>query len=328
MANLLLTNSCNRSCPYCFALKEKGEKTGFLSRENLRQVLEFLKSSGTRDISLLGGEPTLHPEFGSILNYILGEGFRVKVFSNALIRPESLNALVKTESPGLNVILNVNHPHQNSRQEWRRILKTLEMLGPKATLAYNIYQSQLELDFIPELIKKYKLYRAVRLGIAQPIWGAGNAYVPLEKYFTIGPQIVAFAKECDKYDIRPYFDCGFILCMFSEAEIGQLYYSGVMFNFYCSPAIDFGPNLDVWHCFPLSKCFRKNLRDFTSCLEISKFYTEKFQPLRIFGTMERCANCKYLGRQQCSGGCLAHKLRVFHMEPPTEEEKKRSTGAA
>ena len=65
--NLIITDWCNRACPYCFAREKVGllgsdAPTRFLSLPDLEFYLEFLVRSGLRELKLLGGEPTLHPQ--------------------------------------------------------------------------------------------------------------------------------------------------------------------------------------------------------------------------------------------------------------------------
>ncbi len=38
-------------------------------------------------MGLLGGEPTLHPQFQEMLEYCLAGGFRTSIFSNGLMAP-------------------------------------------------------------------------------------------------------------------------------------------------------------------------------------------------------------------------------------------------
>ena len=56
MANLILTDSCKRNCPYCFA---KDSDVGEFTLDNFMKAVEFIKT-GPPVVNLLGGEPTEH----------------------------------------------------------------------------------------------------------------------------------------------------------------------------------------------------------------------------------------------------------------------------
>ena len=72
MANILLTEKCVRSCPYCFAKEYmKESEQSMLSWEDLIYIIDLLQISDEKNVSFLGGEPTLHPLF-----------FQALVFSN------------------------------------------------------------------------------------------------------------------------------------------------------------------------------------------------------------------------------------------------------
>jgi cyclic pyranopterin phosphate synthase len=72
MANVLLTETCVRSCPYCFAKQYMSENDvkDSLSWDNLIYIADFLEGSGERHISLLGGEPLLHPHIAEFIIYL------------------------------------------------------------------------------------------------------------------------------------------------------------------------------------------------------------------------------------------------------------------
>lgn len=69
---LHLNYDCNLACPYCYQNKIRGQSK--LSRDQLHQFCQFLKSSmvGGRynclSLTLIGGEPTMHPELLQHLN--------------------------------------------------------------------------------------------------------------------------------------------------------------------------------------------------------------------------------------------------------------------
>ncbi|MGV8119873.1 MAG: radical SAM protein [Candidatus Xenobiia bacterium LiM19] len=76
MANVLLTEKCVRSCPYCFAKKRKRqrrESRDFLLWEDLIFIADLIVADQKNHISLLGGEPSLHPHFIDFLIYLFRE---------------------------------------------------------------------------------------------------------------------------------------------------------------------------------------------------------------------------------------------------------------
>lgn len=73
MANILLTETCVRSCPYCFAkqyMANNINENDYISWDNLIYIADFLSASGENHVSLLGGEPLLHPQISSIIKYL------------------------------------------------------------------------------------------------------------------------------------------------------------------------------------------------------------------------------------------------------------------
>ena len=81
--NILLTNICNRSCPYCFAkgklISEKPLLRSYIQLKDLKIIINFLKKSKQNTAGILGGEPTLHPEFKKIITILIKAGFYLKI---------------------------------------------------------------------------------------------------------------------------------------------------------------------------------------------------------------------------------------------------------
>ena len=80
--NLDLTSACNFACPHC--VDSKIINTGeYLSIEDVKHSLDTLKSRGLLSVILLGGgEPTLHKDFGKIVNYIKSIGLQLGIVTN------------------------------------------------------------------------------------------------------------------------------------------------------------------------------------------------------------------------------------------------------
>jgi len=322
MANILLTNHCNRSCPYCFAKARltSTEKTSTtplmdMSWEDLLKVTDFLKRSQIKEFRMLGGEPTLHPRFIDICKHALENGFDLKLFTNGIMNDEQV-AFLKGLAPGhLLIILNLNEPALQTPYEAERVDVTLRELKHCVTLGFTIFEKNFNLGYIFDTIEKYGLMRRIRLGFSSPILGAENKYVPTSEYPEVGTRIVSFAEEGLKRGILLGFDCGFALCCFTSEQIGRMFYCNAEFKFICDIIVDIGPNLEVWSCFPLSQVHRTHLDQFKDYDAVVEFYRGKFRPYRSFGCLDQCTDCNNLGRN-CAGGCLSYTIKNFQPSSP------------
>jgi len=326
MANILITNVCNRSCPYCFA-KEKvkheqsvgkvgSTSTGappYMSLDDFDKALEFLKRSRCLVISLLGGEPTTHPQFDKILSRVSASGLPLKLFSNGLMSEDTIRRLVEFETQ-VSVIVNVNDPASSPVAEVAQVRRTLAALGRKASLSYNIYSLDADWTFLVGLILEQGLERAIRFGVAMPILGTRNVYMPLEHYREVGRRLAVFSNVCAEHDIAARLDCGFTACMFTHEEMGRMICNGTDVSFRCAPIIDIGTDLRVWSCFPLSSVANCRLEDFKTRQDLVDFYDKMFGAYRRVGSLPACIGCPQIRRQLCFGGCVVHSIRSFDQE--------------
>ena len=316
MPNILLTNYCNRSCPYCFA-KEKvskqrradGHKNLNISIENVDYIIEFLKRSNHRIFSILGGEPTLHPQFTQIIDQVLENNFIVRLFSNGLMGWEKQKYIFRQN---IDIILNINEPSETSTHHQEKLEVVYENLGPNIYPGFNIHREDFDFSFIFDLIDRYHMAREIRLGISQPILNHGNRYILPNQYRNIGKKLVIMAEEASKKDIRLNFDCGFVLCMFSKTDVGKLFYSNVDLQFVCGPTIDIDPELRVWNCFPLSSIMNRTLKEFKDLKALANYYKQINKTFSHVGMFKKCKSCNFLKRHQCSGGCISHKIEKNH----------------
>lgn len=308
--NLLITKSCNRSCPYCFAQKEvklnASAADGNISISSFQEYLTFLQRSNIRELKLLGGEPTLHPRFLELVEIGLDRGFNVIVFSNGLWRREVRDYFYENDTLAVQFVINVNEPKYSQDSEHERLGKTLEVLGSRAKIGFNIFVLDFDLTFIQPLIETYGLQRTVRLGLASPIVGVDNRSIHAKETKAVGKRLVEQMKLLEAENILVRFDCGFTYCMFEESDwptVVRATENGL--DSTCCVIGDVDYNLDLWPCFPLSKTKHLNLRNVESFDDISKYYDDIFSPVKKLGSTEDCFLCKYLMRGQCCGGCLA-----------------------
>ncbi len=327
MPNVLLTQSCVRSCPYCFAKRHMAESSpaDILSWENLIYVADFLQASGERVFRLLGGEPTLHPDFNAIVLYLLERQFSVNVFTSGIVSDSVLDEMVELFAglppERLTFICNLNDPVRTRTPlgEHESVRRFLRGLGELVIPGFNIYRADFELDFLFQLINEFGLQRHVRLGVAHPIAGKQNIHIRLDQIDEVIGRVFSYAPMFDRMRVKPGLDCGFPLCRFSDGQLAWLYrHTGAKSEFSCGPVVDIGPDMSIWPCFPLSSFHKRSLYEFNSLREIVNYYEHVHRSVRteIGGLYEDCDLCRHREDGTCRGGCLAHSLAKFQGESP------------
>ena len=327
MPNLLLTESCVRHCPYCFAKQymENESNQNTLTKENVLYVADFLKRSDFSSISLLGGEPLIHPQVSDYIDYLLNMDFYITIFTSGIMPTSKYKSFVDrilglTEEYNnkLSFVVNVNEPRFSPKSELEKVYKFLSDLGDLCSLSFNIYRLDYNLDFLIEYILKYGLRRRVRFGIANPIPGVANEYIHPKDFKKVGSSLIKALESLYDHGIVPNLDCGFPLCMFDNEGIGKLYkYTNNSLSFHeCGPTFDIGPDLSCWSCFPLSNVHKVSLKDFENYEAIYDYFDKIHQEYRkrIRGIYKECDQCRNYNNSICSGGCLAHILNRFHEE--------------
>ncbi len=320
MANVLLTQKCVRSCPYCFAKKhmEDAPPDDILTWENLIYIADFLQASGDQSISLLGGEPFLHPQIVDYILYLISRGLRVNIFTSGIMSDacfaKVVQNLANVHPAQLSFVCNLNNPATTSFSELENIKRFLTTFSHLTVLSINIYRTDFDLDYAIQYINRYALNRHIRIGLAHPIPGKKNVYIPVEKLNVMASRFVSYIPVLEQFNIEAGFDCGVPMCIFDDESIGKMFkFNKGNVKFSCGPAIDIGPDMTVWSCFPLSNYEKKSLYEFKTMQEVYEFYSTFHKKARteVGGIFEKCDTCIYRSRELCAGGCVAHILNNF-----------------
>lgn len=67
MSNIAIVNYCNLRCEYCFADDMIKNDNLTMSIENYENLLNFILKNPFDTVGIIGGEPTLHPQFSDII---------------------------------------------------------------------------------------------------------------------------------------------------------------------------------------------------------------------------------------------------------------------
>jgi pyruvate-formate lyase-activating enzyme len=339
MANILLTSKCTRSCPYCFAEKEMTESSDqVMSWENLVYLADFLAAGGEKSVSLLGGEPTLHPDFVDYVLYLLERNFHVNVFTNGIMSPSRVSELKDhlgaISIDRLHFVCNLNNPRQTPAppEHTKRIDDFLSAMGPWTEPGFNIYRVDFDLEFIFDFVNRYGMKRRLRLGLAHPVPGRNSLYIQPHEMGQAIERLYSYRPRFDRFQLDFGPDCGFPICKFNDEQLGWLYrLGGGDLRFRCGPAIDITPDMSVYACFPLSTFYRKSIFEFDTLGQVAEFYSGIHKKLRteIPGIYPECDGCVQMSKGICSGGGTCQLLNRFTDEasvrlPEIENELKKT----
>ena len=314
--NLLITDICNKECPYCFAQDKVaiGAQVSKANRknitlENVEKYLDFLEAGDDKVFKILGGEPTVHPQFNTIAQMGLDRGLDVTVFTNGIWSKKVLDFVEADNSGRLNFVVNINEPKLQTDNENRKQHESLNIMRSRGMISFNIYRPGFDMLFTADLINRYELKREIRLGLAHPIVNIDVDFPQDNELKIIGKSLVEQMRVLEKQDILGEFDCGFPMCMFEEEDYAYLHTcSKNGFRSTCNFIVDVGVNLDAWPCFPLSEVANVEIKNFESGRHLLHHYQKTLAPVRNMGSLDYCQECKYHKRGQCCGGCTGRTL--------------------
>jgi len=321
--NLLLTTRCVRACPYCFAKDNQNEsKDDFLKLEDLIFVTDFLKVSRIDHLGILGGEPGIHPQFTTFIKYLITRGIYCNIFTSGILSTKTKENLLKlieqfhpqrnlnsNDRPVLGFTVNINSESDSAPSEIKAQEDFLNYFGALCTPGINIFRPDQDFSYIIDYIYKFKTKKQIRMSLAHPIYQESNIYLHPDQFSPIQEKLSQFIQKTFDYDIRISFDCGFPLCFFDDKTLATIFRAKLKYSPVCSPIVDFGPDLQVWACFPLKKFEQKSLYDFNHFNDIIQYFAQKvsesIKQSTNLGVFDQCKICTYYKRNLCSGGCIA-----------------------
>ena len=318
MANIIVTRACNARCRYCFAgslmagsaTPDAAPVPEFITMALFERLLDWVQRSGDDELRLLGGEPTLHPEFPALLGLAAARGLRVLLFSNGLMPKAAIAAIAALAPDRCRVVLNTDAGQREVGALHKHKAQVLQQLDERIVLGYTIYR--LPLDLSPLLTlwddPRWHLAPFIRLGIAHPIHQGGNESLHPKDYAFVGRRIAEFSEDCGRHGVSLQFDCGFVRCMFDDVDIGLLRANDAATLFQCRPIIDIGPGGQAVHCFALANDFRLRLDETTTLPGLHDDFVRLTRAYRPFGVYRACSVCPQKREGHCDGGCLARRL--------------------
>jgi hypothetical protein len=316
MANISVTGDCNMACSYCFAREalEHLAPGRAMPRETFATALACLARSGVDEVRLLGGEPTLHPQFDEFVDVAMATGRRLVIFSNGLVRREAFDKLCDLAPERVLVVVNASAWLETPGAKPADVRDTLRALGQRAMLGINLHTRGSRLDGLLDMIRDLHLRPSLRLGLAHPILGGANRALHPKAYRQVGRSVSALARRATDRGVRLDFDCGFVPCMFEEPELPALDVVLSECGKRCNPLPDILPDGHVIACYPLARLGTLKLDDTSTVDDLRRRFETILAPYEGLGVFPECSACARLRERRCLGGCRAAALR--RLAPP------------
>lgn len=325
--NLLITEYCNQSCPFCFASKEmKNSHKKIMTFEQFKLITKMAKRDGIVCLALIGGEPTIHPGFIEIMKYASKQYFYIYIATNGIFPKKVKKYLLKTNPNQLNTInVNISTPGFVMNPKIReQVLEMIDEFTPKFNLSLVITNRFLDwklpkqiIDLIsPSIIKKV----IVTFGMEGCELGNYN-YTTIENFPKIGVNLFQMLKYLEVKKPRGIMMRKLTLpCMFNSKQLAYLkdnkYINPI--DYACHPTNEkrdlfINPSLETFSCYPLAGMKKKKITPTTDLVKLVNEYSANDTKLRQQYVLPYCQKCPFYGFKpgQCSGPCPSFTLNAL-----------------
>ncbi|HOU11807.1 MAG TPA: radical SAM protein [Anaerolineae bacterium] len=162
---LYLTDGCNLHCRHCWIaprfVNGKPDPGECLDLDLLRKAVAEAKPLGLRNAKLTGGEPTLHPQFVEIADYLTAEGLSLTMETNGTLIDAALARHLKEKTSLWFVSVSLDGPNAEIHDAFRRVpgsfdaatrgLKHLVDAGYKPQVIMSVHKGNIQ--FIEDVVK-------------------------------------------------------------------------------------------------------------------------------------------------------------------------------
>jgi MoaA/NifB/PqqE/SkfB family radical SAM enzyme len=134
--DVYITSQCNRRCTYCFLPPDFFASGMRMSVESFSGVVGWSQRQGIREITLLGGEPSLHPSFAEMVSLASDRGMNVRVVTNGARRFQRLlkdwlidPAQLSRVAVSMDTLDEAVQDEFRGPGAWRDAMSTIKLLG-------------------------------------------------------------------------------------------------------------------------------------------------------------------------------------------------------
>lgn len=318
--NFIITVDCNKNCPYCFAAFSRNrtpKDQREMSYGNFLRLLDKLPED--YHIKLLGGEPTLHPDFGKMVDELVRRKKGFTIVSNFLFDDNITDIIIKAlghtkitfliNSTNLDVDNRIDVFAKNYTTIYQYLYKydQEEIISCGYTLE-NDKDWKYYVEYTDFLLKHIKKIERLRLSLPFP----GDQSKKEDFYFInnkkLGEKFLIMVRKSIDIGAQPSIDCVIYPCMFdNKEELKYIKKFTDKFQTKCSkgsPA-DIFPDLTLSFCYPLKESIKINTNKHNGLMTAIDELTLRYKILKTRAVLpEACVDCAFRKSEICDGPCL------------------------
>ena len=124
---LTVNRACNLRCKWCYAKPMGFSMNDDMRLELVQRAIDLFKGLPLENVILIGGEPTIHPDFFKIIKMIKTAGFRPFLVTNSLkfANKNFLQSAIKAGLVGITTSLKAGNDNQYYQFTGRRVFPTV-----------------------------------------------------------------------------------------------------------------------------------------------------------------------------------------------------------
>lgn len=300
---IYLTESCNANCNYCF--NKDIRKNSHMATEKVYKLFEYLQQNNVTNLKIMGGEPTVHPDFVSLYNLSQEKFKSVSLFTNALnneitkIRPRNNDSIVYNFL-FINEYFNIDKFILIPNLRFHRVFEiVIDSHINIQNLKHKIEWCYLKM----EECNIENFHFQITLNCIENIF---NSQSIINNKIQ---DIIRFIME--KYPSHISFDHTVPFCFWEKESINLM--KKYHLNYYTKTCLgtDYGlidANFNLLHCNQYQKKICSIFEDdkIIDFVILNNLLKQTNLQKKLHNIKSKCKECKYFDFV-CTGGCLAHK---------------------
>ena len=317
-AYIELTNRCNFLCPYCYNDSSAAKKQ-YLPLETVKRIISEIAESNFLGVVFSGGEPFLHPDINSIIDYSIEHNVKPTIITNAsLITLKQAKTLLRrdiTLQLTFDGASSQSHDFIRGSGNFEHLMNILTLANaicsaPKINVRFNVRKSNVkEISSFLEMISETRvgsitfafLHKSGRGKIYNDIFDYGNDYLFLERTLIELGRIKSNSEKVISYGEL-------------DTALGCAYYASGIIK--VTPRID--SNGEVFPCqlfsgkrFSFGNVLSTSYNCLTEMLRSEQTYSVVKEIRRRKEMLnDKCSKCAF--DQVCMGGCPATAYNLYN----------------